>query len=74
MITTPEALKEEVNLQLGETVSRLLDFPIGYYKESKKVPMFGAQRKRASPRGGSPESSLSNALTGVAVAIRDVDY
>ena len=192
MITTPEALKEEVSLQLGETVSRLLDFPIGCYKESKKiwiqnqkdlqdawqllmqnksltlwchgpdgkrkragqesesdetsdsvdvgpsrkggmkkksrssaktrlssdekadqvqklktqqeqrhgtefntcqyrlwaemivagihdsmekppeVPMFGAQRKRASPRGGSPESSLSNTLTGVAVAIRDV--
>ena len=37
MITTPEALKEEVSLQLGETVSRLLDFPIGYYKESKKI-------------------------------------
>ena len=37
-----------------------------------QVPMFGAQRKRASPRGGSPESCLSNTLTGVAVAIRDV--
>ena len=39
-----------------------------------QVSMFGAQRKHKSPRGGSPESSLSNTLTGVAVAIRDVDY
>ena len=37
MITTPEALKEEVSLQLAETVTRLLEFPIGYYKESKKI-------------------------------------
>ena len=37
-----------------------------------QVPMFGVQRKRASPCGGSPESSLSNTITGVAVAIRDV--
>ena len=36
MITTPEALKEEVSLQLAETVTRLLEFSIGYYKESKK--------------------------------------
>ena len=193
IITTPEALKEEVSVQVGEAVSRLLDFPIGYYRDSKKiwiqnqkdlrdawqlleqnksltlwchgadgkrkragqesdesddssdsgisrkgstkkkggrnkssarsrlssdekaaqvqklktkleqrhgtkfnscqyrlwaemvfsgihesmeeppqVPMFGAQRKRASPRGGSPDGNLSNALTGVAAAIRDV--
>ena len=43
-------------------------------EEPPQVPMFGTQRKhaRASVRGSPDSSVLSDALTGVAVAIRDV--
>jgi len=36
-VSTPGELKEEISMQVGEAVSRLLEFPVGFYQESKKM-------------------------------------
>ena len=37
VISTPQELKEEISLQIGEAVPRFQEFPIGFYQETKKM-------------------------------------
>ena len=37
VISTPQELKEEISLQVGEAVPRFQEFPIGFYQETKKM-------------------------------------